>query len=276
MDYYSILGVNKTASEKDIKTAFRKLAAKHHPDKGGDHKKFIEIKEAYETLSDPEKRYQYDNPQPQSQNPFQGGMGAGWEDVFSQFGFNPWSNSRRPPPMARNADVRIRVTLELEEVFTGKHIAASYRLKKGNIQEVDLNIPPGVNNGDNIKYPNLGDNSLPGPRGDLIVQIHVKNKPGWTRSDNDLNQTIKINCLELILGTKKTIETLDGRTLELNIPQGTRNNTVFNISGYGIPDVRNGRKGNMMIKIEAEIPKILDVQSLNTIRNLVNNGNISV
>jgi DnaJ-class molecular chaperone len=121
MDYYKTLGVQRTASESDLKKAYKKLSMQHHPDRGGDAEKFKQVSEAYSTLKDPQKRQQYDTPQQQQQsqgfgpNGFQG-MG-GFEDLFGQFGFNPNVN-RQQNQQQRNPDITIAARITLK-----KHIA---------------------------------------------------------------------------------------------------------------------------------------------------------
>jgi len=250
MDYYSILGVAKNASDQDIRKAYKKMSMQHHPDRGGNEEQFKKINEAYSTLKDPQKRAAYDNPQPQYN--FNTSNMGGFEDIFAH-AFGPgFARQQRP----RNVDVNIKVALDFDEQLTGKSIIAAYRLRNGQEERVDLDIPPGVKHGDKIKYDGLGDNALPGRRGDLYVIVHVKNKAGWRRSNDDVIIVQKVNCLDLITGTKIKIETLSKNKIDLTIPKGTKNNTTFNIPGYGIPNIRSGVKGNMLVTIEAEIPNL--------------------
>ena len=257
MDYYSILGVPRNASDQDIRKAYKKQSMQHHPDRGGDEEKFKQVNEAYSTLKDPNKRQQYDNPQPQynfnTQNMHGAGMG-GFEDIFAHAFGSGFARQQRP----RNADVNIKVVLEFEEQLVGKNILAAYRLKNGQEERVDLDIPPGVKPGDKIRYHGLGDNTLPGRRGDLYVIVNIKNKAGWRRSNDDLITVKKINCLDLITGTNIKLQTLDLRNIDLTIPKGTKNNTTFNIPGYGIPNINTGVRGNMLVTIEADIPNLSD------------------
>lgn len=264
MDYYSILGVPKNASSEQLKKAYKKQSMQHHPDRGGDEAKFKEVNEAYSTLKDPQKRAVYDNPQPRFDTSQM--HGAGFEDIFaSMFG----GHQRARP---QNSDIRIRVRLTLEEVMTGKKVIAAYRLRNGQEESVNLDIPPGVTHGDTMKFSSLGDNSIPGRRGNLFVEIHIEHKPNWSRNHNDLKTTISVNCLELIVGTKTNVNTLDNRHIELTIPKGTKNGTTFSVHGYGIPDVRSGQKGKLLITIQAIIPQSLTAEQLQRIREIINDN----
>ena len=106
-------------------------------------------------------------------------------------------------------------------------------------------------------------------RGDLYVIISVQDEAGWIRNQDNLNVVKKINCLELILGTKIQINTLDDKVLELNIPAGTKNGTTFSMQGYGLPNIRTNNRGNMFVKIEADIPKNLTHDQLSKIAEIV-------
>jgi len=263
MDYYSILGVPKTASEQDIRKAYKKQSMQHHPDRGGNEEQFKLVNEAYSTLKDPKKRAAYDNPQPRfDSRSFD--HNTNFEDLFSQM-FQ--SQKRRMP---RNQDIKLRVSINLSEVFTGKSVIAAYKLRNGTEQTVNLDIPAGVRNGDTIRFNELGDNAFPGPRGNLYVYIKVETNSEWKRDESDLIRTAKISCLDLILGTKYAINTLDNRTLELNIPPGTKNGTTFSMHGYGLPNMRSARKGNLFIKVEATIPQDLNTEQLEKIKEVVN------
>ena len=174
MDYYSTLGVPKTASDKELKSAYKKLSMQHHPDRtGGDDSKFKEINEAYSTLKDPQKRQAYDNPQPQGfaqgfgANGFEG-MNTNFEDLFSNFGFNMQGRQQQ-----RNPDITIAARITLEEAYTGKQMIASYRLRTGKEEVVEIKIPAGAHSGNTIRYQGFGEGGMAGPRGNLNVRIEV-------------------------------------------------------------------------------------------------------
>ena len=269
MDYYSTLGVAKNASDKELKAAYKKASMKHHPDRGGNEETFKKINEAYSTLKDPQKRGMYDHQQNGGGQGFNfntGNTGSGhpFEDIFgSMFGQQAYRQR------AHNQDIRLRVKLTLEEVLTGKKVLASFRLRNGQEESVNLDIPPGIHHGDTIKFPNLGDNSIPGPRGNLFVEVHINHKPNWARNNNDLKTSIDVNCLELITGTKVKVHTLDNRDIELTIPKGTKNGTTFSVHGHGVPDVNYGRKGKLLITIHASIPRNLNEKQLNKIHEII-------
>ena len=264
MDYYSILGVSRNASPDDIKRAYRKLAMKHHPDRGGDAGKLQTINEAYDTLKDPVKKRQYDNPQANFNTSNMNGGFNNFDDVLNQaFGF---SRSRQHI----NQNIRIGVSIELYETITGKQLIAAYRLRNGKEETVNLDIPPGAKHGDSIRFKGLGENDIPGQRGDLIVVIKVKNKPGWQRNNNDLITSVDVNCLEMITGCKTIVNTLDGKSLELNIPAGTKNGTTFSIPQHGVPNLKTGSRGKLLLHVNAYIPKVSDKELLDKIQEVIN------
>ena len=265
MDYYSILGVGKNASQDDIKKAYRKLAMKHHPDRGGSAEKLQQVNEAYDVLKDPTKRKQYDNPQHQYR--FDTSNMGGFEDVFAQtFGFNP--NMRR---QQRNKDVQITYTIDFKDMFTGRGISVAYNLPSGRQEYLDVKIPPGIKDGDVVNFGGYGDNSIPNiPRGNLILRIRVLSNPLWSRSEDNLTNIKKLCIFDLLLGTEIVIESPAGNLLNLNVPKGTKPGTTFSIAGHGVPNVNTGRKGNLYIKIDANIPKIEDKDLLDKIEEIKN------
>ena len=242
MDYYSILGVNRNASPDEIKKAYRKLAMKNHPDRGGDDRKFAQINEAYETLSDSAKRQQYDNPQPQfnfnSHN---------FEDIFAN-GFGP--RRRQNPPFTIQAEI------DLQDVYTGKELIANYRLPTGRVETVSISVPPGVKTGDTMRYPGMGNDMIPGaPRGDLFVKVKVRANREFNISGLDLTTTKKLNVFDMITGTNVEIESPDGSKFSLKIPPKTQPDTTFKITNRGLPCNRTGKQGNIYVKVRAQIPK---------------------
>lgn len=258
MDYYKTLGVSKTATQEEIKKAYKKLAMEHHPDRGGDTARFSEINEAYETLKDPKKRQEYDSPRPEinfnSQN---------FEDIFSAFFGGRGMQARR------NRDLKLSVSITLEEVFSGKDLIANYNLSNGQNTTANIRIHPGVQHGEAIRYKGMGDNSVSGlPRGDLIVHVNVLRHKTFERDGRNLKTNIEINTLDLILGTKISITTLTGSLINVNIPKGTNPGTILSVAGHGLPDFRTGLTGNLYITIKGKTPKIENDDILKRIKQI--------
>lgn len=263
MDYYSILGVSSDATQEQIKRAYRDLVKAHHPDQGGDAELFKQINEAYETLKDPDKRHQYDNPRSASSFNFDESSFEGhpFEDLFASM-----FQQRR---QMKNSDVRVRVDIDLADCLTEKSVIVSYRLGNGNQETVTVDIPAGVDHGNTIKYQGLGDNSIAElPRGNLYVVIKIRKSANWSRNGNDLITTQKVNVLALLTGCAIIIKTLDNKSISLNVPQGTQPDTTFSIKDYGIPDVNTGVRGNLYIKVKADIPKISNTDILEQLENI--------
>lgn len=265
MDYYTILGVQKNASPDQLKKAYKKASMQHHPDRGGDEEQFKKVNEAYATLKDPQKRAAYDNPQPRmDSNMFNQNFGD-FNDIFSSmFG----ADVRRQ--QVRNPDVNIKVPISLREVITGKKILATYRLRNGQEQTVDLDIPIGAKHKDTIRFSGLGESSFPGPRGDLYAVVDIQKDSVFERSGDNVLLSLKVNCLELITGCNKHITTLEGRTISLTIPQNTKHGSTFSMNGYGLPNMHTNRRGSMLVRIEAEIPQTLTDKQIKKISEIVN------
>ena len=269
MDYYSVLGVSKTATDDEIKKAYRSLAMKHHPDRGGDEKKFKEVSAAYEVLSNPEKRKMVDQGFDPA-NPNQGGPGnfhfhsGNFDDFFNNFGFG------FRPRQRQNASISITVTISLNEVLTGKQLDAEIGMPSGK-KLINILIPAGVENGQQIRYPQMGDQSMEGlPSGDLIVNIRIAGHPEFVRDHTNLICEKRISVWDALLGTKITVKTLDNKQLDINIPPGTQPDTVMSCTGEGLPHMRTKKKGNLLIRIKVDIPRNLSQEQRNRIENLKN------
>ena len=245
-DYYSTLGVPRTASADDIKKAFRKLASQHHPDKGGDTKKFQEIQAAYDTLGDEQKRAAYNNPQPQ--NPFgQGGFHTNHfnlNDIFGQmFGQHQHQQQR--------GQVRMSLSISLADAIRGGAKTVSVSSSAGT-STVQIDIPRAIRDGDNVQYGGIA----PGGH-DLIIQFRVNPDPVWRRDDLNLHSEYKITIWQLILGADIEIVTPTGTTLSMAVPPRTQPGSVMRLKGQGLID-RNGQKGDILIRMQAQIPDIPD------------------
>jgi curved DNA-binding protein len=261
MDYYNTLGISKSASEADIKAAYRKMAMKHHPDRGGDEKKFKEVTEAYETLSDPQKKQMIDmGVDPNAQHtsyrqgsPFEFHFNSGnFEDIFSNFGFGG-------RPVRKNKTLNVNIEVALEDILKGRVIDAEIGIPNGSKRLVNIEVPPGIENGQQIRYRGMGEHTLKDvPPGDLIVNVLVKQHSVFQRQGDMLMIKKFISPWDAILGTEITIETIDKKTLTIGIPAGTQPDTVLSCRGEGLPNMRTKVRGNLLIKVQIEIPKNLN------------------
>jgi curved DNA-binding protein len=277
MDPYKVLGVDRNTNENDLKKAYKTKAMKHHPDRGGDEAKFKELNEAYDVLKDPQKKAAYDRYGTTDMHR-QGGdnhtynFNGDINDIFNNFfgGGGPFQRASTFRSNPRNVDINIEATLELEDVHNGKSLIASYRLPNGRQESVNIDIPPGVEHNNMIRFAGLGADTISNaPRGDLIVRIKILRHKTWERDGINLHSKIKVNVFDLILGTKKEIRTLSGKNFSVSIPKGTQTGTVFNITGEGLPHVHNARqRGNLYITVMSDTPRVEDAALLQKIKNL--------
>jgi molecular chaperone DnaJ len=189
MDHYQTLGVAKTATPEEIKKAYRKLASKHHPDKGGDTAMFQKIEEAYRTLGDPQKRQAYDNPSPFGQNPSGGWQQAGFPGGFN-FNFNGTDfndifgqmfGGQRPqhPHQPRQQVYRTSIELDLQQAYTGGEHHIQLQTPQG-IKTIKLDIPRGAENGSQVRINEVIDNAT------LMVEFRIRKHLSFDRVGNDL------------------------------------------------------------------------------------------
>ena len=261
-DYYQTLGLNRSATDDEIKKAYRSAAMKHHPDRGGDQGKFQEIQAAYATLSDPQKRAQYDNPQPQW-----GGNGFGGDAGFEQFvhHFGPDFGSmfgfhnRRP---AHNRPIQLQTSITLDDAFQGKELVAAITLPSGKEQTINISIPRGIHNGTTLKLSAMGDDSIPNaPRGDILVTIQVVDHFYFKRQGDDLVMDSEVSCIDAMIGGKVLVTTIDGKKLETSIPAGIQHDSILSINGHGMPNFNMpGRRGNLLLKIKLTVPALTEPQ----------------
>jgi len=269
MDYYQILNVDRNASQDEIKKAYRALAMKHHPDRGGDDNKFKEIQEAYAILGDEQKKSQYDNPQPQFHGGpggfefhFGGGGPAGFEHMFGDiFGF------RQRAPVNRN--IQLQTQISLEDAFYGKEVIANISLPSGREQTINVKIPPGVHEGTNLRLSGMGDDSISGiPRGDILLSVHITEHPKFKRQGDDLVIEHEISCIEAMTGSTINITGIDNKRLETTVPAGIQHDSILSLAGNGMPNFNDpSRKGRLLIRIKISIPSLTEDQK-SYLRNL--------
>ncbi len=259
------------------------MAMKHHPDRGGDEKQFKQVSEAYEILSDPQKKQMVDmgvDPKAQQagghrhqQGPFEFHFNTGnFEDVFSNFGFGgggPFGFGGRQPQ--RNKTINITVDLSLEDVLKGKDLDAELAVPGGRKKIINISIPSGIEGGQQIRYQGMGDASIQGiPPGDLIVNIRVAPHPIFRREGDALIIEKNISVWEAILGCTLDLQTLDGKKLTITVPPGTQPETVLSCRNEGLPNMRNRQRGNLLINIKVVIPRNLTAAQIAAVENCKN------
>jgi curved DNA-binding protein len=281
MSHYDTLGVGKSASPEEIKSAYRKLAMKHHPDRGGDQKKFQTITEAYETLSDPDKKAFYDHGGGQRGNPFGGGFhefrsghpfqggdpfGNPFEDVFTHFGFGFQGSRPRP----KNSDLQIKVKISLKDSYMGKTMTIKYPLPSGRTQTAEITIPAGIQQGQQMKMGGMGDDALVElPRGDLIVNIEIDRDRNFHRDEMSLVTKVNIDIFDAMLGCKRVIKNIDESEVEIAINPGTQNGQKYACRGLGFPSIKfNNVKGDLIIQVIVDTPKVKDPKAVEMVKSL--------
>lgn len=266
-DYYQILEIDRAADEQTIKSAFRKLAMVHHPDKGGDITKFQEIQEAYAVLSNPEKRANYDRPQPQYQTHYQHGPGTvHFEFDIDQFediiGPNHpfYAHRRKRTPV--NQNIQLQTAITLEEAFTGKELIANLTLPSGKEETINIKIPAGIHHATTLRLSGMGDDSLPDiPRGDILLYVHVQDHVLFRRQGDDLIQDIEINAIDAMLGKTVVVASIDHKQLQTEVPAGLQHDSMLSLTGCGMPNFNDPtRRGKLLLRIKIKIPTCSEEQ----------------
>lgn len=271
VDYYKVLGLDKKATEAQIKSAYRKLARKHHPDLNPNdkeaHKKFQQINEANEVLSDAEKRKKYDqygkdwqhaeqfekarHQQGASGNydqySFSGGQG---NEDFSDFFSSLFGGGKSRQSKFRGQDYNAELHLNLTDAYKTHQQTVSV-----NGKNIRITIPAGIENGQVIKLKEYGAEGVNGgPRGDLYITFIISNNTMFKRNKNDLYAAVKIDLYTAILGGEITIDTLNGK-IKLKVAPETQNGNKIRLKGKGFPAYKQeGSYGDMFITYEVTLP----------------------
>lgn len=291
-DYYSILGVSKSASQDEIKKAFRKLAVKYHPDKNPGNKtaeeKFKEITEANEVLSDPEKRKQYDrlganwkqyqntgfdqsagrggprytyNTQEGDGSEFFGG--SGFSDFFESFFGSGRQRSGGFGFGSPESDLAGEVPISLEEAYHGTE-----RIINADGQRIKVKIKPGAYDGLKLKVKGKGQKGSSGKAGDLYLTIRVQPGQEYERKGNDLYMNAPVDVFKALLGGKQEITTLSGK-INITLPEGTQNEKVVRLKGKGMPVYGEpDQHGDLYVKLIIHLPAHLTDEQKELIRKL--------
>lgn len=296
-DYYSILGVSKTASAEEIKSAYRKLANKYHPDKNKTDKnaeeKFKEINEAYQVLSDPEKRAKYDNlgsnwnshrsnggtnddfdwtnwyTQSSSRQSGSkktnfknfgeffssgGGLSDFFERIFGSDYTGPFSQSQGyQRSPMRGEDFETTVDITLEEAFRG----TSRMLNVGS-KKIEVKFKPGVHDNQILKLTGMGaPGKNGGQNGDLFVKIKIKPHSKIERKGDDIFVDVTVDLFTMLLGGTAKLKTFGG-TIKISIPQGSQNGKILKLSNQGMPIEGTDKRGELYIKLIAKLPENIE------------------
>ena len=279
--------MNEQSTSAEITKAFKDLAKKHHPDRGGTQEKFQEINEAHDTLKSSQKRHDYD-----SMRKFGGGTGGAqhpffnediFGDIFSGFGqggdmdFNGRFNFTGRNGDERifrnvkqgNRSVNVRMAISIKEAMMNNEKTISYKLPSGREEFATVKIPAGVQHGVTFKYAGMGDDSIKNvPRGDLMVQMSVLDSDGYTRKGNDLYTDKTIDCFQAVRGHRIQLKTLEDSVITVNVPSGTQPGTLLMVRGKGMPVHKTiGIRGNLYVKIHVLIPQ-LSAADLKKIKDL--------
>jgi curved DNA-binding protein len=296
-DYYQTLGVSRSAHEDEIRKAYRKLAKQYHPDRNRGNRaaeeKFKEINEAYEVLSDPQKKARYDQVGSDYQqwqrsgtqggfdwSQYAGGMPQGgsrveYADLSDMFGnfsdffqsifgdipiqqSDSFTRRQRARPETGRASPRnlpdVEVTITLEEAFRG-----STRIVQIGNRRLEVKIPLGAGTGTRIRLAGEGGAVTGRSAGDLYLKIQVADDPRWERREDDLSTEVPVDVFTMILGGEVRVSTIDGKSILLKIPPETNSGQSIRLSGLGMPRLHNpSARGDLYVKVRAEIPTRLN------------------
>lgn len=271
-DYYKTLDLQENASDDDIRRAYKKLAMQHHPDRGGDQHKFQEIQEAYSTLSDPQKRAQWEQ-QKQFTNHgnfgFSFNFGPDINDIFGQFHGHPFFGQGFRQQQ-KNRDIRATIDLDLASTLEDQVKHLDIATNHGARRTVQVNIPKGVHNNLQMRFPGHGDHSIKEVQpGDLYVDFRIHIPPDIRIDSLNLIKRITINCIDAVTGTVKDIETIDSKTYTINIPPGTQHGTTFRIPQQGLFDINHPIRGDLLIEISLETPTSINQNQFEKLKNLI-------
>lgn len=269
-DYYSILGVKSDASDDQIRSAYKKLAMQHHPDRGGDSGKFQEIQEAYNILSNPQKKHEYEH-----QKHFENAGGfqfnfsfgdGGIHDIFRQMHSAHFNGMFKQG--AINRDLRTQMHLDLESTLENQNKIIEIANNNGK-RTVQVNIPRGVQSNMQMRFSGHGDNSIPNiPAGDLYVDFIVKPHPVFNVDGINLITKKRINAIDAVLGLTTTVTGLDGKLFTINVSQGTQPGTNFKFTQQGLWDLNHPVRGDLIVVIDIEVPKSISREQLNKLNTI--------
>ncbi len=256
-DYYEVLGVRRKATEREIKQAFRRLAREFHPDVTGDDpvatERFKEITEAYECLSDAQKRRRYDL------------FGAPGDDGGSLFdGFADVSGAvdairdlfrRGEEDPVPGEDLEIDVDVPFRTAFEGGKVPLVLTPRGGKAQTLTITVPPGVDNGSRLRLREKGmAGKKGGPPGDLFVRVEVEDDPRFFRDKKDLYVEVKVPLKDALVGGRVEVPLPDG-SLTMTVPPGTQGGQVFRLAEKGFVVLGKKERGDLFVTVQLRVPK---------------------
>ena len=276
-DFYKVLGVDKKAAADEIKKKYRALARDLHPDKTkGDaakEEKFKAVSEAYEILSDPKKRAEYDEARSLFERggfraPQGGGFqGGDFHDVFG--GGNPqdifanlFGNAARRGPR-KGQDLQTEATITFRESVFGTTLDLRLATDRGQAQNISARVPTGVSDGAKIRVKGKGSQGEAGP-GDLFIQLHVKPHPIFSRKGENLTITLPVTFAEAALGADIKVPTLAGDDVTVRIAPGTPNGRTLRVKGRGI--TKGSTTGDLLVTVEVQVPQRVDGKALDALK----------
>lgn len=282
-DYYQTLGVSKTATQDEIRKAYKKLARQYHPDVKPDDavaaEKFKEIQEAYDVLGDKEKREKYDRfganwkhagaqGGPGGQHHWSGGSGGagpvdieelfgGGFDFHDLFGGGRGGRSRTQAPPRKGADLKTAIHVSFETAALGGEHDLHYRVD-GSAQQIAVKIPAGIEPGQQIRLAGQGSPGLNGgPAGDLLITVNVGAHPWFQREGNRLLLELPLTPAEAALGIRVEVPTLQEGPVMLTVPPGTSSGMKLRLKGKGLIDRKTKQVGDQFVTIKIVVPKSL-------------------
>jgi molecular chaperone DnaJ len=276
-DFYKVLGVDKKSPADEIKKKYRALARDLHPDKTkGDaakEEKFKAVSEAYEILSDPKKRAEYDEARSLFERggfraPQGGGFqGGDFHDVFG--GGNPqdifanlFGNAARRGPR-KGQDLQTEATITFRESVFGTTLDLRLATDRGQAQNISARVPTGVTDGAKIRVKGKGAQGEAGP-GDLFIQLHVKPHPIFSRKGENLTITLPVTFAEAALGADIKVPTMAGDDVTVRIAPGTPNGRTLRVKGRGI--TKGSTTGDLLVTVEVQVPQRVDGKALDALK----------
>ena len=235
MNYYSVLGLNPNASDADVKKAYRKLASKHHPDKGGDIEQFKKVQEAYEKIT----------------------SGVGNQPEWSKHVWEDFSRAQARP-QHRNPDAQIHTEISLSQAYNGTDVI----IDVGYAREI-ITLQPGTMHGSRVRVRGKGPNRFKDTRpGDLVVIVSVITGENIGLDNNNIVMKVPIDSISAIVGTDYYLDHVSGKKVKIKIQPNTQAGTKLRLSGWGMPDNTSNNYGDLYVLLDVYTPNITNPQHI--------------